>query len=173
MNPITDLLRNGVPYEWSHVCAKAFQDFKDQVTKAPILKDFEPMHHTVVETNASDFTIGAVLSPVIDGRLHPIAFYSKQMDKAEINYDIHDKELQGLVTALKKWRYYLEGAHHQIQIYTNHKNLEYFTTTKILNRRQAWWAQEWAGYDFKIFHHPGCANGKPDALSRRSVYHPK
>jgi len=67
MKPITDLLRNGVPYEWSHECAKAFQDFKDQVTKAPILKHFEHMHQIVVETDASDFTIGAVLSQVIDG----------------------------------------------------------------------------------------------------------
>jgi len=76
MNPITDLLRNGVPYECSHECAQAFQDFKDQVTKAPIVKHFQPMLHSVVETAPSDFAIGAVLSHVIDGRLHPIAFYS-------------------------------------------------------------------------------------------------
>jgi hypothetical protein len=95
------------------------------------------------------------------------------MDKAEINYDIHDKELLAIVAALKEWRQYLEGAHHQIQIYTDHKNLKYFTTTKILNRRQARWAQELAGYDFKIFYRPGSANGKPDALSRRSEYRPK
>jgi hypothetical protein len=99
MKPITDLLRNGVPYEWSHECANGFQDFKDQVTKAPILKHFEPMHQIVVETDGSDFAIGAVVSQVIDGRLHPIAFYSRKMDKAEINYDIHDKELVAIVAA--------------------------------------------------------------------------
>jgi len=73
MKPITDLLRNGVPYKWSHECAKAFQDFKDQVTKAPILKHFKPMGQIVVETDARDFAIGAVLSQVIDRWLHPIA----------------------------------------------------------------------------------------------------
>jgi hypothetical protein len=55
----------------------------------------------------------------------------------------------------------------------DHKNLEYFTTTKILNRRQARGAQELAGYDFKIFYCPGSANGKPDTLSRRSEYRSK
>jgi len=173
MMPITDLLRNGVPYELSHECAKAFQNFKDQVTKAPILKRFEPMRQIVVETDASDFACGAVLSCVIAGRLHPIAFYSRRMDKAEIDYYIHDNELLTIVAALKEWRRYLDGAHHQIQIYTDHKNLEYFTTTKILNRWEARWAQELAGYDFKIFYRPGSANGKPDALSRCSEYCPK
>jgi hypothetical protein len=150
LKPITDLLRNGVPYEWSHECAKAFQDFKDQVTKASILKNFEPMRQIVVETDASDFTIGAALSEVIDGQLHLIAFYSRKMDTAEINYDIHDTELLTIVASLKEWRQYLEEAYHQIQIHTDHMNREYFTTTKILNRRQSRWVQELASYDFKI-----------------------
>jgi hypothetical protein len=95
------------------------------------------------------------------------------MDKAEINYDIHDKELLTIFAALKEWRRYLEGGNHQIQIYTHHKILEYFTTTKILNRRQARWAQKLAGYDFKIFYCPESSNGKPDALYRHSEYRPK
>jgi len=93
------------------------------------------MRQIVVETDASDCAIGAVLSQVIDGQLHPIAFYSTKMDKAEINYDIHNKELLAIVAALKEWRRYLEGAHYQIQIYTEHNNVENFTTTKILNRQ--------------------------------------
>jgi hypothetical protein len=104
MKPNRDFLRNGVPYEWSHECAKAFQDFKDQVTRAPILKHFEPMRQIVAETNASDFAIGAVLSQVLHGQLHPIAFYSRMMDNAEINYDIHVKKLLAMVAALKEWK---------------------------------------------------------------------
>jgi len=57
-----------------------------------------------------------------------------------------------------------------VQVFSNHHNLEYFTTTKVLNRRQARWAQELAGIDFKIYYRPGTQNGKPDALSRRSEY---
>jgi transposase InsO family protein len=58
-------------------------------------------------------------------------------------------------------------------VVSDHQNLEYFTTTKVLNRRQARWAQELAGIDFKIHYRPGAQNGKPDALSRRSEYRPE
>jgi len=131
------------------------------------------MCQIMVETDASDFAIGAVLSQVIDGQLHLITFYSRKMDKAEIYYDIHDKELLAILAVLKKWRRYLKGAHHQIQIHTDNKNLEYFTTTLILNRRQGKWAHKLAGYDFKIFYDPDTANAKPDSLSLHSEYHPK
>jgi len=60
-----------------------------------------------------------------------------------------------------------------VQVFSDHQNLEYCTTTKVLNRRQARWAQELAGIDFKIFVQPGSQNGKPDALSRCSEYCPE
>jgi len=60
-----------------------------------------------------------------------------------------------------------------VQVFSDHQNLVYFTTTKILNCRQAWWAQELAGIDFRIYYRPGNRNGKPDALSRRSEYRPE
>jgi len=91
----------------------------------------------------------------------------------EINFEIHDKELLAIVDAFKHWRRYCEGATHQVQVFSDHHNLEYFTTTKVLNRRQARWAQELAGIDFKIYYRPGTQNGKPDALSRRSEYRPE
>jgi hypothetical protein len=96
----------------------------------------------VIETDASDFPIGAVLSKVIDRLLHPIAYHSQKMDKAEINYKIYDKEMLVIVSAFKQWRHYLESAVQSISVFTDHKNLVYFTTTKILNRRHARWAQE-------------------------------
>jgi hypothetical protein len=95
------------------------------------------------------------------------------MDKPEINYEMHDKEMLTVVSAFKEWRRYLEWAAHPIRVYSNHENVEYFTMTMILNRRQGRWAQELAGYDFKIFYPPGSANCKPDALSRHLEYCPK
>jgi hypothetical protein len=94
----------------------------------------------IVETDASDFALGAVLSQR-DGenRLHPVAFHSRKFAPAEINYKIHDKELLAIVDAFKHWRRYLEGTHHQIQVFSDHQNLKYFTTTKVLNRRQVRW----------------------------------
>jgi hypothetical protein len=126
-----------------------------------------------IETDTSDFAIGAVLSQGIDGSLHPISYDSRMMDKVEINYEIHDKQMLMIVSAFKEWRRYLDGSTHPISVFTNHKNFKYFTTTKILNPRQLRWAQELAGYDSKIFYRPGTANGKPDALSTCSEYHPK
>jgi len=60
----------------------------------------------------------------------PVAFYSRKLIQAELNYDIHDKELLAIVTAFRVWRPYLEGAKHTIIVKTDHKNLTYFTTTK-------------------------------------------
>ena len=128
----------------------------------------------IIETDASDFAIGAILSQQDEeSRLHPVAFHSRKFQPAEINYEIHDKELLAVVATFKHWRRYCEGATHQVQLYSDHQNLEYFTTTKVLNRRQARWAQELAGINFRIYYRPGTQNGKPDALSRRSEYHPE
>jgi len=120
MKSMTGLLGNCALYEWPPEFAKAFQDFKGLVTIAPILKHFKPICQIVVETNTSDFVNSVVLFYVIDVQLHPIAFYSRIMNKVEIKFDIHDKELHAIFGALTEWRWYLEGAHLQIQIHTDH-----------------------------------------------------
>ena len=139
-----------------------------------MLAHFDPTKPVIIETDASDFAIGAVLSQQDEkNRLHPVAFHSRKFQPAEINYEIHDKKLLTVVDTFKHWRYYCEGATHQVQVFSDHQNLEYFTTTKVLNWRQACWAQELAGIDFRIYYQPDTQNGKPDALSRRSEYCPE
>jgi hypothetical protein len=96
-----------------------------------------------------DFAIGAVLLQKED-RVQPVAFYSRKMIATELNYDIYDKEILAIVSVFKEWRTYLEGAKHPILLFSDHKNLEYFTTTKVLNRHQARQAQELVGYDCQI-----------------------
>jgi hypothetical protein len=161
-------------WEWTIAMGLAFDELKRRFTTTPILRHFDPRKVCVVETDASDFALGAVLSQNgDDGRLHPVAFHSRKFTPAEINYEIHDKELLAIVDCFKVWRRYLEGAIHTVQVYSDYQNLEYFTTTKVLNRRQARWAQELAGVDFKIFYRPGKQNGKPDALSRRPEFRPE
>src|ERR1035438_3729240 len=71
-----------------------------------------------------------------------------------------------IVACIQEWCSYLEGSALPFTVYTDHKNLEYFLTTKVLNRRQARWSELLAGYDFTIVYHPGSAMGKPDAMSR-------
>jgi len=70
----------------------------------------------------------------------------------EQNYEIHDKEMLAIIRALEEWRHFLEGARHPIEIWTDHKNLEYFMTAKKLNRRQARWSLYLAHFDFKLTH---------------------
>ena len=86
----------------------------------------------------------------------------------ERNYEIHDKEMLAIIRALEEWRHFLEGATHLVEIWTNHKNLEYFMTAKKLNRCQARWSLHLARFDFLLHHRPGRTMGKPDALSRRA-----
>ena len=134
-------------------------------TTALVLKHFDPDRQEIVETNASDFALGAILSQKHNGNLHPVTFHSRKFTAAEINYDTANKELLAIVDCFKRWRRYLKGANHQIMVIMDHNNLELFSTTKVLNRRQACWAQELAGYDFKIFFRPGRQNIKADYLS--------
>jgi len=96
-----------------------------------------------------------------------VAFYSKSLSPVERNYKIHDKEMLAIIRVLEEWRYFLEGAWHPVEIWTDHKNLEYFMTTKKLNRCQARWSLYLARFDFKLIHRPGRSMGKPDTLSWR------
>jgi len=172
--PLTELTKKTEKWEWNDKAGRAFEELKQRFTSAPILAHFDAQKPVIIETDASDFAIGAVLSQRDDEvRLHPVAFHSRKFQPAEINYEVHDKELLAVVDAFKHWRRYCEGAAHQVQVLSDHQNLEYFMTTKVLNRRQARWAQELAGIDFRIYYRLGTQNGKPDALSRRSEYRPE
>ena len=166
--PLTDLLRKEGKWYWTAACEEAFKRLKELFTSEPVLRHFHPSRRTVVETDASDFAKGAVLSQYgEDGRLHPIAFYSKKHSPAEINYDIHDKEMGAIVASFREWEHLLKSVEGEVMVFTDHKNLEYFNTTKVLTRRQARWAEDLAGYNFKVIYRPGLKNTKPDVLSRR------
>ena len=122
-----------------------------------------------VEADSSDFATGAVLSQQVEeGTWHPVAFYSKSLTPVERNYEIHDKEMLAIIWALEEWQHFLEGAQHPVEIWTDHKNLEYFMTAKKLNRRQARWSLALSCFDFMLHHRPGKSMGKPDGLSRRA-----
>jgi hypothetical protein len=107
-------------------------------TTAPTLRHFDHGREVIIETDASDYVSTGVLSQRDDeGILHPVAFFSTKHSPAECNYDIYDKELMAIIQALEEWRPECEGAEHPLQLITDHKNLEYFMTKKLLNRRHA------------------------------------
>jgi len=123
-----------------------------------------------IEADSSDFATGAVLSQQspTDGKWHSVAFYSKFLSSVEQNYEIHDKEMLAIIRVLEEWRHFLEGVTHPVEIWTDHKNLEYFMTAKKLNHCQARWSLYLARLDFLLHHRPGCTMGKPDVLSRKA-----
>ena len=83
--------------------------------------------------NTLDYDLAAILSIVNkDNEVHPVVFHSCTFTTAELNYDIHDKELLAIFEAFKIWRHYLEGPIYSINVVMDHKNLEYFSTTKVL-----------------------------------------
>jgi hypothetical protein len=122
----------------------------------------------IIETDVSDYVSAGVLSQRDgEGVLHPVAYYSKKHLPAGCNYDIYDKELMVIIKALEEWRPEYEGTAYPLQLITDHKNLEYFMTKKLLNRRQARWSEFLTRFDYKIVYQPGKSNGTADALTRR------
>ena len=150
-SPMTRLTKKDTPFEWGTEQQEAFEKLKECFTTAPVLVTFDPKKPITVETDASDYAIGACLSqPDENKKLHPAAFYSRTMSPAELNYDIHDKELLAIVAAFDQWKVYLEGPEYQVLVLSDHKNLTYFTTTKVLNRRQVRWWEELSKFNYRI-----------------------
>ncbi|SPC67775.1 related to Gag-pol polyprotein [Ustilago sp. UG-2017b] len=173
--PLTQLLRKeaqSTPFAWNHAAQHAFEQLRSSFNTDTILRHFDPARPIIVETDASDFAVAAVLSQSFDqGTRHPIAFFSKKLDPAQLNYLIFDKEMFAIVAAFKHWRQYLEGAKFPVQVLTDHRSLEYFTTTKQLNRRQARWLELLSDFDFVIQYRPvksDITDKIRDALSRDS-----
>ena len=135
--PLTALTRKDVTFAWGIECKEALKELKRRITTAPILALFDPEKEATLETDSSDYAIGTCLTQKgKDDRSRPIAYYSRKMTGPELNYDIHDKELLAIVESFREWRVYLEGTKYPVQVYTDHKNLLYWTSTKQLNRRQ-------------------------------------
>lgn len=155
------------PFVWTSKAEEAFQDLKLRFSSAPVLVLPDPSQPFIVEVDASDVGVGAVLSQRSNGRLHPCAYLSHRLDPTEARYDIGDRELLAVKKALDEWRHWLEGAQHPFLVWTDHKNLEYLQQAKRLNPRQARWAMFFSRFDFTLSYRPGSKNTKPDALSRQ------
>ena len=135
---LTCLTWKDIPWKFDSSCQDVFNSLKKAFTSAPILTHWIPDAQLIVETDASDYALAAILSVVNkDNEVHPVAFHSCTFTAAELNYDTHDKELLAIFEAFKIWWYYLKGPVYLIDIVMDHKNLEYFSTTKVLTRRQA------------------------------------
>jgi RNase H-like domain found in reverse transcriptase len=98
----------------------------------------------VIETDASDYALAAILSQVeSNGKIHPVTYLSWTFSDTKLNHDTHDKELMAIYEAFKAWRHYLEGTKVPIDVVTNHKNLKYFCTIvgTLLTHTHRWTVQ--------------------------------
>lgn len=174
ITPLVNLTKKGIQFKWDTTCELSFNALKKAFTTAPVLRPFDWNKEVILETDASDYVSAGVLSQYDDnGVLHPVAFFSKKHSATECNYEIYDKELLAIIRCFEEWRPELEGTPSPIKVITDHRNLEYFMTTKLLNRRQARWSEFLSRFNFKIIYRPGKQGAKPDALTRRSEDLPK
>lgn len=149
-----------------------FEELKHRFTSASILLIPDPERPFVVEVDASEVGVWAILSQRgEDGKLHPCAFMSHRLSDAEYNYHEGDRELLAVKLALEEWRHWLEWTLHPFQVFMDHKNLEYLQQAKRLNPRQAHWSLFFNQFNFLLSYRHGTKNVKPDALSR--AYSPK
>ncbi|MBW0576789.1 hypothetical protein O181_116504 [Austropuccinia psidii MF-1] len=141
ISSLTSFLKKDSYFPLNEEALRQFDQLKEAFTISPILSNFDPSLPTIVETDASDYFLGAVLSQVSDLGTHPIAFDSFKLLPAELNYEIHDKELLGIACALKQWIDFLLSLSSSFEVLTNPSSLQYFMSSKILTRRQARWAE--------------------------------
>ncbi|KAL0549303.1 hypothetical protein IC582_013784 [Cucumis melo] len=163
-SPLTQLTRKGTPFVWSPTCESSFQELKQKLVSAPVLTVSDGSGSFVIYSDASKKGLDCVLMQ----QDKVVAYTSRQLKSQEQNYPTHDLELAAVVFALKIWRHYLYGE--KIQIFTDHKSLEYCFTQKELNMRQRRWLELVKDYDSEILYHPGKANVVADALSRKVAH---
>lgn len=167
--PLTRLTGKDVPFVFDDSCKEAWEALRSALKSAPILRHYDPFKQTRLETDSSDGVVAGVLSQLQeeDGLFHPVGYFSKTMGDAEFNYPIHDKELLAIFRSFKQYRTELLGAQKVVHVYTDHKALEYFMSTKELTARQARWAEFFAEFHFTIMYRTGVTNTLADTLSRR------
>jgi len=163
--PLHDLLLKNQRFEWSAAASDAFTRLKDKLSATPVLRHVDPTLEFTVTTDASDKAVGAVLTQDDGDGPRPVAYESRKLRPAEMNYATHEKEALSIVHALRIWRHYLFGRH--FKIVTDHDPLRHLDTQSKLSPRQARWMELLQEHDYEIMYKPGKQNVVADALSRR------
>ena len=173
VRPLTELTHKDKAFSWTDEANQAFEHLKKIFLTEPVLARFDYEKPTRVETDSSGWCIGGtLLQPNQDGLYVPCAFFSRKLSGPECNYEIYDKEMLAIVRSLEEWDAELRSLK-EFEVYSDHKNLEYFMTVRKLNERQMRWSLVLSRYNFRIIHVSGAKNGRADALSRRDQDMPK
>jgi len=164
VSPLTNLTKKNSKFIWTDKCEDAFRKIKEKLVAAPILSCPDYAKEFVIQTDASGYGIGAVLTqPDPDGE-KVICYLSRSLSKQERNYTTSERECLALVWAIEKLRPYIEGVH--FTVITDHYSLKWLHSLKDPSGRLARWAVKLQQYDFKVVHRRGKDLVVPDMLSR-------
>jgi len=157
VEPMTSLLKKDRKWEWTKKQEQAFQGLKTLLTEAPILAspDFEAKF--VIQTDASEYGVGAVLTQSINWQERVIAYASRRLSTAERNYSVTEKECRAIVWAVRKMRCYVEG--YRFEVLTDHHSLKWLNSIDNHTGRIA----------IDINYRCGAQNLVADALSRQPL----
>ena len=165
--PLNRLTSKKATWRWTEEEQEAFEQLKVLLSQAPVLSLYNSKGKILVDCDASNYAIGAVLSQVgDDGEEHPLEFFSRCMTKAECNYCTTRRELLALIEALRHWKHYCMGGP-EILVRTDHASLKWLQSFKSPQAQLARWIEELSMYNIQIEHRPGSQSSNADALSRR------
>lgn len=168
VGPLIALTKKNSEWKWGADENNAFERLKRIFASKPVLAQWDPDRETIVETDCSGFALGGCLSQIDkNGNVRPVAYHSRRLSSAEVNYPIHDKEMLAIISCLQEWQAELQSVSKPFTIFTDHKNLSYFTTKRLLNERQVRYNDLIQRFNFVLKWRPGNACERPDALSRR------
>ncbi|GBN24594.1 Retrovirus-related Pol polyprotein from transposon 297, partial [Araneus ventricosus] len=163
--PLHKLTETKSNFNWTEECEKSFNSLKQALTSSPILTYPRTDKDFILDTDASNEGIGAVLSQNIGNEEHVIAYFSKSLGKPERNYCVTRKELLAIVKSIEHFHHYLYGQ--KFLLRTDHASLRWLLNFKEPEGQIARWIQRLQEYDFEIQHRKGTSHGNADALSRR------
>ena len=164
--PLSDLLRKNVKFVWNDDCQKAFERVKSILTSSPILQapDFSKPFKLAVD--ASDVGIGGVLlQDDEDGVEHPIAYFSKKLNKYQKKYSVIEKETLSLILSLQHFDIYVTSSN-PLLVFSDHNPLKFLHRFNNKNMRLTRWSLLLQEYDLVICHIKGKDNVVADFLSR-------
>ena len=162
--PLLKLTNKGQPFIWGHEQDLAFLELKSLLTTCPMLSHPVPGAKFILDTDASAFALGGVLSQVVDGQEKVIAYSSKALSRTEVNYCTTHRELLAVVRMTNNFRHYLWGR--KFLLRTDHSSLRWLLHYRDADGMLARWLAKLQTYDFDIEHRPGLQHGNADGLSR-------
>ena len=162
--PLFELTQKGVTFRWGRAQEKAMSTMQELLTSAPILGYPLPVGKFILDTDASNIGLGAVLSQEQEGQERVIAYASKTLNKPERSYCVTRRELLAIITFVKQFHHYLYGA--KFLVRTDHAALYWLLRKKDPEGQMARWITFLQDYHMEIQHRPGVRHGNADALSR-------